>query len=356
MTTEKLLRFALYGFCGAVSAGALYLLLRYGLPVLLPFALAYALSCAVRPAALFLERKTKTPRTFWAVALIVLVAALLTALLWFGASILLREATDAVRAAGELMRAPDNPVSRLMERVENLRERFHLGAGAFSEAIPQMVQSALGEVSTKVAGWAGSILSHLPSFIFSLFVGVIALFYFCLDAEGIRGRVTAVLPGAVWSRVQKTAAAVLRGLGRCVRAYGVILAITFSELLCGFLVMRVKYALLAALIIAIIDVLPVLGVGTVLFPWAMLSFLTGEPIRGVQLLVLFGLIAIVRQAVEPRILGKHAGVHPLVALLSVYAGYRLCGVGGMILAPILAGAVASLLEERKAALSHSDEG
>ena len=89
-----------------------------------------------------------------------------------------------------------------------------------------------------------------------------------------------------------------------------------------------------------------LGVGTVLIPWAALAFLEGDAVRGIQLLVLLGVMYIVRQTVEPRILGKNAGVHPVVALIFVYAGFCLAGVAGMILAPILLNAVAVLWEER----------
>lgn len=347
MTTEKLLRFALYGFCGAICAAGLWLLLKYAFPILLPFVLAYAISCVVRAAAQWLYKKTNTSHAFWAVALIVLTAALITALIWIGASILIREASEAVTSFSEMLNQPDNPVSRLADKIESFGKRFNLGNGDFSDTFPEMVKGAVGQISTWIAGGAGNILGHLPSFVFTLFVGIIALFYFCLDSKGIGKMLSGILPGEVREKISKTMSVIMRGLGRFVKAYSIIMLITFAELLCGFLVMRVQYAFLAALLIAIVDVLPVLGVGTVLVPWSLLSFVEGNGVRGIQLLVLLGVMYIVRQAVEPRILGKNAGVHPLFALIFVYAGFCLAGVGGMIIAPILLNAGAVLWEERE---------
>ena len=209
-----------------------------------------------------------------------------------------------------------------------------------------MAKGAVTQISTWIAGGAGALLGHLPSFIFTLFVGIIALFYFCLDRGGVSKMAEGIFPRPAIEKARGAASIVMRGLGRFVRAYTVIMLITFAELLCGFLIMGVRYAFLAALLIAVIDVLPVLGVGTVLIPWAALAFLEGDAVRGIQLLVLLGVMYIVRQTVEPRILGKNAGVHPVVALIFVYAGFCLAGVAGMILAPILLNAVAVLWEER----------
>ncbi len=347
MTTEKLLRFALYGFCGVIGAVGVWLLLKYAFPILLPFILAYAISCAVRTAAQWLHKKTKTSRSFWAVALIVLTAALITALIWIGASILIREASEAVTSLSDMLNQPDNPISTLAGKIESFGKRFNLGNGDFSDTFPEMVKGAVGQISTWIAGGAGDILGLLPSFIFTLFVGIIALFYFCLDSKGIWKMFSGILSREMREKVSKTTSAIMRGLGRFIKSYSIIMLITFAELLCGFLVMRVQYAFLAALLIAIVDVLPVLGVGTVLVPWTLLSFMEGNGVRGIQLLVLLGIMYVVRQAVEPRILGKSAGVHPLLALVFVYAGFRLAGVGGMIVAPILLNAGAVLWEERE---------
>ena len=114
------------------------------------------------------------------------------------------------------------------------------------------------------------------------------------------------------------------------------MGVTFLILTAGFFFLRVEYALLFALLITIIDALPVFGTGTVLIPWSMAQFLRGDTRCGVGLLLLYAVAALTRQALEPRLVGKQVGLNPVLTLLALYTGYRLLGVGGMIVFPIAA--------------------
>ena len=102
-----------------------------------------------------------------------------------------------------------------------------------------------------------------------------------------------------------------------------------------FLLLNVKYPLLLSGLFSLLDFLPVLGVGLFLVPWGVFSLLSGERVLGVGLLVLFAVITVVRQFLEPRVLCRGYGLHPLVTLLSLYAGGRLFGVLGLLLFPML---------------------
>ena len=99
---------------------------------------------------------------------------------------------------------------------------------------------------------------------------------------------------------------------------------------------------LPALLISLFDLLPLLGVGTILIPWGLLALLSGNTVLGSGLLVLCGIVLLVRQLLEPKILGESLGLHPLLTLLAVYAGLRLGGVWGMIAAPAVAVVVRSV--------------
>ena len=119
---------------------------------------------------------------------------------------------------------------------------------------------------------------------------------------------------------------------------------TLFLLLVGFLVLRVKYAFLLALLIAIVDLLPVLGVGTVLIPWAITVLLGGNYVFGVGLLILYAVVLIVRQLCEPRLIGKSLGIAPLPALFATYAGWQLLGFVGMLIAPLAAVLIKAVYE------------
>ena len=109
------------------------------------------------------------------------------------------------------------------------------------------------------------------------------------------------------------------------------------SLICaGLLLLKVPYAPVWAVLIALVDAFPVLGTGTVLIPWSFISFLQADRLRAFGLLGLYALCALARSALEPRLVGKQLGLDPLVTLFSLYAGFRLWGLVGMLAAPILA--------------------
>ena len=110
---------------------------------------------------------------------------------------------------------------------------------------------------------------------------------------------------------------------------------TFAELLAGFYIFKIPYALTLASVIAIIDILPVLGVGTVLIPWGVVLLIVGKTKKAAEIFILYGIIWIIRQIAEPRIVGKSVGVHPLLTLVAMYVGYSLMGFGGLFVFPIV---------------------
>ena len=121
----------------------------------------------------------------------------------------------------------------------------------------------------------------------------------------------------------------------CIRSYALIMFITFVELSIGLSVIRVERAMLVALLIAIFDILPVLGTGGIMIPWAILTALGGNVPRALALLVVYVIITIIRNIIEPRIVGKQIGLHPVLTLMSMFVGTHLFGVVGLFGLPIL---------------------
>ena len=119
------------------------------------------------------------------------------------------------------------------------------------------------------------------------------------------------------------------------KAQSLLWLITFCFLLGGFWLLRLPYALLMAAVTTLVDALPVLGTGTVLLPWALFHLLLGTPLHGAALLALYAVITLVRSLLEPKLVASQVGLPPLAALIAMYMGYCLFGLGGMILLPIL---------------------
>jgi sporulation integral membrane protein YtvI len=221
-----------------------------------------------------------------------------------------------------------------MEHPEVL-ERYAAFRVRFNQTVSDMIGNALAALSGELPTLAAKWISALPSALLFAAVTVIAGFYFCIDGHWGE-RAIALLPCDLKDRVPRWRTAVKRLSWRYVKAYLVLLLLTFSQLFLGFTILRLEYAFLLAFVISVVDILPVLGVGTVLVPWAVVALLQKNHRLGIGLLILYFAVTVIRQVLEPRLIGKSLGLHPLCTLLAGYAGWKLFGVLGMALGPIAA--------------------
>ena len=191
---------------------------------------------------------------------------------------------------------------------------------------------------------AGSVLSRVPDSALGLGTAILSGYMLSARLPAIRSWMehNAVLRPVriAWGRI-KTA------VGGWLRAQFKLMGLTFVVLAAGLTLLRIPFALFWALGIAFVDALPVLGTGAVMIPWSLLSFLQGDTAQAVGLLGTYITAALLRSAAEPRLLGHHLGLDPLVTLLALYTGYRLWGMVGLLLAPMLAVAVTQLLPSRR---------
>lgn len=326
--------------CLVLGGGALYLALRYLLPILLPFLIAWAASAAIMPAAAAISKRFRLSNRLCAVILLVLLLAALALGIGWSVSRLLGELGGLLSGLLSEYGSFEGAVNAALTYLESvllqtglfssvggeLRERLY---GMLGEILP----SALSALASGVSSVAGGILRGLPTFLFAAIVTVIAGFYFCFDREGIERELGALLPRALRARLGRWRQGMRRLSLRYLRAYLLLLLLTFAVLLVGFLLLGVPYAFLLASVTAIVDFLPVLGIGTVLLPWAAFALLRGRYYLGLGLLILYGVSVLVRQIAEPRLVGKSLGMHPLLTVVATYAGWRLFGVIGMLLAP-----------------------
>lgn len=315
--------FTVVAFGGGV---ALYLLFRYLAGVLLPFLIGWGLAMLVRRPAARLHEKTRLPLGVARLFLVVVFALLLGTFLVFALRGVFREISlflDRFAGDGALLSAH---IRDFLSSIPLIGET--LARGDAWERGLSMLLSVLPEL-------AASLADVLPSFFFTLGVGVLAAIYFCLDLDRIHAALSRRLSGRFAGVLRFCKDSALRAALSVLRAQGLLALIAFFFLLVGFLLLGIKYPLLLSGLFALLDFLPVLGVGLFLVPWGVVSLLAGERWLGIGLLVLFGVIAVVRQALEPRLLGRGYGVHPLLTLLSLYAGARLFGFLGLLAFPAL---------------------
>ena len=335
----------------------LYLFARFLFGLFLPFLLAFLLAALTRPLARFLSRQTGWNMRVCAVLATSLFLLLLGVALYL---LFLRLFTEVQRLIDFLVEdsaKEDGSIARVLRLFREWGARLPFLSrlqeldfvkeliGEPSEYFTQQLQRLLGELAGKVTGALASLLGRLPGVLFFLTVTLIACFYFALDYDKVCGVLERLFPRNVREHLPAWKQRFTKAFKRCTRAYLLLFLLTFAELFVGFLILRIGYPFLLALLSASLDILPVLGVGTVLIPWAIFALLTGATGRGVGLLVLYGVITVVRQIIEPHLVGKSIGLHPILMLVAFYVGLSLFGVAGILIGPMLA-VLCKLLFER----------
>lgn len=317
----------------AAVAGSGLLLWILG-PVLLPFAIGAVIAAAAEPAA----RRLPLPR--WACAALCVTGVYLLAgtVLWFLCRVLCGELAGFLRGLPALAQSLADPVQRLREWLLNLADRFPDGFGAaLREGITDFFQNGAG-LAGRLYEWAfsfaSSLLKKIPDLALFLLTSVLSSFMLCAQRPRLLKLWKQKAPPAWRQRLKSAFERLRKTFGGWVRAQFKLMGITFLVLTSGFLVLKVRYPLLFGVVISLIDALPVFGTGVVLIPWGLIAFVQGDTVLGTGLLVLYGGAALLRTALEPRLLGKQIGMDPLLTLLAIYAGYRFFGVLGMLLFPL----------------------
>ena len=329
-------------FCALVGIAVLLLAWHYLFPVLLPFLAAFLLSRAVKAPARVLSQWLHVPEGATAVGSLLLLLTAGVAGLWFLLGYLGHEAVALVERL-----LSDGTLAALLSDVQAWGAELLSRVGVTEELLPSLTDiffDALGGIAASLPASLSSVLAALPEYLFFALLVLVASVYFCLD----RGESTRLLRALCPAPLRAYASALRQRcgvlMGRCLRAYLCLFFMTVALLFFGFLLLGIEHALLLSLLIAAADLLPVIGVGTVLIPWGLLLLLTGEGGQGIALLVLYLAVSVVRQLAEPRLVGKSLGVHPLLSLLVTYAGLRLFGFWGLVLSPLAAVAIGVVAE------------
>lgn len=333
------LRFLLRLGCAAGGALLFYLAMRYLLPWTLPFLLALTLSACLERPVQWLRRRFGFRRGFSAAVLTLALLGLLVWLLVWGCGRLLAEATALLSRLPELLTPLPGILTTLEQRLDRFCEACPEGLQHWFRELPALVAGQTPQVaarlSAEVLELASTLAEKLPDLALFTVTTVLAVFYTASRFPQIRSFLLRQLPPAWQASALGVGKSALVTLGRWLRAEATLVAVTFAQLLVGLWLLRVDYALLMAVLTALVDALPILGAGTVLVPWGLFSLLTGAVPRGVGLLALYAVIAMVRSLLEPKLMAAQADLPPIATLAAMYVGYRALGLGGMLALPFL---------------------
>lgn len=338
-------RLASMGICLTLGLFFMFLLGKYVVAVFLPFLIAWLMALLANSISKSVYRHLGLPRKLCSAIVLILLFAVIGALLFWGVNRFITEIENFISRLTADKDSLSQSVSVLVGRFDDigsnlplLREfKDHEQLSSLGEQIDEMLSSFLkglaSDIGTALTTFAAAAMRALPSIMLFVIISIIASFYFTLDFEAINGWILRILPEKIRARIPRLKQQTKSLAARYLKAYSILMVLTFFEVFVGLSVIGVDYAFLLALGISFLDILPIFGVGTVLIPWAVFSFFTHNFSRGIGLVILWAIVTVIRQIAEPKIVGETIGLHPIVTLIGMYVGFRLFGIVGMFLAP-----------------------
>lgn len=341
--SERLKKIGLALLIGIIAAAILVVVFKYALPILLPFVVAWVVALILQPIINFLSKKAKIPK--W-LSVIVLVLLTLFLLSWAIYAIIVRASTELLSLSQELLKMFENfsnepsGIDSFIDKLNSLIPFIDLGGflhniwNNLDEYIASALKNLVSLVSSSVVPLITKIVMAIPNAFVFFIITIISAVYISIDFKKINTFISYQFPEKARAFMKMVKEQFVLTIGKYVRAYGLLILITFTELFIGFSILGVSYSFIIAMITAFVDILPVLGTGTILIPWGVYMLISGNYFMGIGILILYVIITVIRQILEPKIVGSYVGLYPLVTLMAMYIGTKVMGFFGLFLFPI----------------------
>lgn len=345
----------------SIIIGVFYVLVNYAMGYIFPFIFASVLAIALQKPVRFIGRKLhlKAHGVISLILVLLIVSVVVGALFLIGKKIV-EEASDLISsviskydslsefledvrgyAMGVISKLPDGAKTKATEMVDNFIGKFSSGEG---------VSVDMDMISGTLSG-AWSVVKEIPSVIVTIIVTIISCVFMTAEYDIIRDMILSFLPEEKGRKLIEAKRVVTKGVGKLIKAYVTIMLITFTEVFLGLNLMKLigvydgGYIAIISFVVCIVDIVPVLGTGTVVIPWALYSFLTGNIGMGIGLVILYAVITVLRQAIEPKLVASQVGLPSIITIMAMFLGARLFGIFGVILLPFTVIVIKLMLDE-----------
>lgn len=337
----------------AMILALIILFFKYVFPVVLPFVIAFVIAAVCMPIVRWLANKTHLHnRRVWGLGVILSLYTLLGSVVTW---LIFKSLGWIGEGIKHLPRIYYDSVLPALERVKTFSE------GLFERVSPELAgqyKNVLDDVLKAITNWtislSGDLASYittfslsLPSFFITVSFALLASVFIIWDFDSILAFFKKQMSPKTVTMIQKVTHSFTKSIKDYVKAYLLIASITFVELAIGFLVIGLPNAVGVALGIAVFDMIPVFGTGGIMVPWVIIAFLNGNVTLGIQLAVIYGIVTLVRNVMEPKIVGSKLGLNTVVALFVMYVGLKVFGFLGMIFAPIVTVMVINFKEKEQ---------
>ena len=335
MQTQKKRDFLINLAYWAVIAVAVYVVLEYLLPVAVPIILGVVIALPVVKLSRLLRCTHKVLRSLLTLLIYGLLGTLVTLIAIKGVD-LVTELIQWISGVYDTKLLPmANMTYEWLAGTVNMLDPTLISV---LDSLSQSIISGLETLVSKISGAAVNLVSGVakgvPSLIVSLLTMIFCTVFVANDYERIRDFYHHHTPEKIKNILKQIRLYVTDTLLVVIRSYALIMLLTFTELLILFSIFNIRHAALKAALIAVMDILPILGTGTVMIPWSVISFLLGDTAMGIKTIVIYAIVTVIRNYLEPKIVGAQLGLHPIITLAAMFIGLRLFGILAMFGLPV----------------------
>lgn len=332
-----------------IFVGLYYFLIKYALGYIFPFAFATALALLLQRPVRFISRKLHL-KAHGAVSiiLVLLIVVLVVSLLAFFGITLFNELRDFITFVFSSFSSVSELVTMVEEFVMGLVVKL---PGSFSDTVGGYVKTFFDGLGTESSGidlsalsaslsGAWDVVKGVPSNLLSVLITIISCVFVTADYDNIKSLILGMCTKPEREKLIKSKRTVMKGVSKLFKSYATLMLITFAEMFIGLTFMKLigvyngGYIAIISLVTSIVDIIPVLGTGTVLIPWALYNFIVGNIGFGIGLLVLYIVITVLRQVIEPKLVANQVGLPAIVTIMAMFIGTKLFGVLGVIILPL----------------------
>ena len=302
----------------------------------MPFVVGWILALLANPLVRFLERRVKLVRRHGSMLIIIAALAIVIGLFYGAGLLVYREMGSFLADAPEIYQSVIAEIGDALQNGRKLAEYFPQNLQppllAFSDNLDGLFGKLVSRAAEPTVQIAGHVAKSIPNLLVNMVIIILSSYLFLADRESIMRWLKGHLPAFIFRYIEYMKRDAKGLIGGYFLAQFRIMCVVALILAAGFLVLGVRYGVLLAFLTAILDFLPIFGTGTVLFPWAVVKLFAGEYAYATGLILLYILTQVVRQIIQPKIVGESMGLPPLMTLFLLYLGFKLRGLTGMILA------------------------
>lgn len=302
----------------------------------MPFVIGWLISCIANPLVAFLERKLKIRRKAGTVVVIVCAIAAVIGIGYGLGVVFWRQVSGFIEEVPSMWEAVkhdfDNLGVLINQYIGVRAPKFADALNSLGNTIGEMITDLPKSLNFSTFEGMGSMVGNIASVIISIIMCMLSAYFFIADREWLTAFVGRVLPENITHKYDVFSSSLKQAVGGYFKAQFRIEIWMYVLLLVGLTVLKVRYSMLIALLMAFLDFLPFFGTGIVLVPWAVVTVIGGNYLRAIGFLVIWGAGQLFRQLIQPKIMGESIGMEPIPTLFLLFIGYRIAGLGGMLIA------------------------